>query len=122
MHIFSSSIPSIFVITSPICNPLLYAGESSDICATYIPSLNFKLLFKYGITFLSYANIPNAGSSNFPSFSKRSITFLTLFIGTANPIPSADVIFTVLIPITSPFELISGPPLFPWIYCCICLN
>ena len=34
-------------------------------------------------------------------------------MGTANPIPSAVVIFTVLTPITSPYGFIKGPPLFP---------
>ena len=43
------SLLSIFVITSPICNPLLYAEESIEICATYIPVSNFILEFKYGI-------------------------------------------------------------------------
>ena len=31
----------------------------------------------------------------------------------AKPIPSADVIFTLFTPITSPVERIKGPPLFP---------
>ena len=36
-----------------------------------------------------------------------------MFIGTANPIPSALVTLTVLIPMTSPFIFIRAPPLFP---------
>ena len=36
-----------------------------------------------------------------------------MLIGIANPMPSADVIFTVFIPITSPFGYINVPPLFP---------
>lgn len=35
-------------------------------------------------------------------FAKLSITLFITLIGTAKPIPSAEDIFTVLIPITSP--------------------
>ena len=62
---------------------------------------------------MSYANIPKYASSNFPSFINLSITGFTILIGIAKPIPSASVIFTEFIPTTSPFEFISGPPLFP---------
>ena len=60
------------------------------------------LLFKYGITSLSYAYIPKNASSNLFSLINFSITGLTTLIGTAKPIPSDEDIFTVLIPITSP--------------------
>ena len=50
---------------------------------------------------------------NSPVFLKLSTTGFITLIGIAKPIPSADVIFTVFIPITSPFLLINGPPLFP---------
>ena len=68
------------------------------ICAIYIPLLKFKLLFKYGITSLSYAYIPSVACSNVPVLTKLSIIGFTTFIGIAKPIPSADVIFTVFIP------------------------
>ncbi|MDU2312905.1 MAG: hypothetical protein E7D71_09525 [Varibaculum cambriense] len=43
-----------------------------------------------------------------------SILSFTSLIGIANPIPSApSLAFNVLIPITCPFVLINGPPLFP---------
>ena len=71
------------------------------------------LEFKYGITSLSYANIPKYASSNLPVLTKLLITGFIMFIGIENPIPSTSAIFIVLIPITSPFLFINGPPLFP---------
>ena len=56
------------------------------------------LLSKYGITSLSYAYTPIVACSYELLFLKFSITGLTTLIGTANPIPSADDIFTVFIP------------------------
>ena len=104
------SFPSIDVIISPSFISVFDAGPFLLICAIYIPLLKFvvlfkllpkvlfKLLFKYGITSLSYAYIPIVACSNVPVFIKLSIIGFTTFIGTANPIPSADVIFTVFIP------------------------
>lgn len=106
---------------SPIFSPLFVAPESSDIWAMYIPLFTSISELMYGIICLSYANIPNVASSNLSSFRYDSIIGFTMFIGTANPIPSALVIFTEVIPITFPSKFISGPPLFPWIYGCICL-
>ena len=41
----------------------------------------------------------------------------------ANPIDSADSIFTEFIPITSPFGFINGPPLFPgFIVASVCIK
>ena len=103
------SFPSIDVIISPSFISVFDAGPFLLICAIYIPLLKFvvfkllpkvlfKLLFKYGITSLSYAYIPSVACSNVPVLIKLSIIGFTTFIGTANPIPSADVIFTVFIP------------------------
>ena len=92
------SFPSIVVIISPSFISVFEAGPFLFICAIYIPLLKFKLLFKYGITSLSYAYIPSVACSNVPVLTKLSIIGFTTFIGTANPIPSADVIFTVFIP------------------------
>ena len=92
------SFPSIVVIISPSFISVFDAGPILFICTIYIPLLKFKLLFKYGITSLSYAYIPSVACSNVPVLIKLSIIGFTTFIGTANPIPSADVIFTVFIP------------------------
>ena len=104
---------SIFVITSPIFNPVFAAFESNAICPTYIPCVDSTFSSIYGIMFLSYANIPSVASSNLSSFIYASIIGFVMFIGTAKPIPSADVIFTDVIPTTFPSKLMSGPPLFP---------
>ena len=93
-----NSFPSIEVIISPTFNSVLYEGPFLTISATYIPLLKFILLSKYGTTSLSYAYIPIVACSNVLLFLKLSITVLTTFIGIANPIPSAEVIFTVFIP------------------------
>ena len=79
-------------------SPLPSAGPFGVICATYIPFSNFMFVSRYGITSLSYAYIPSVACSNVPVLIKLSIIGFTTFIGTANPIPSADVIFTVFIP------------------------
>mgnify|MGYP001137712540 CR=1 FL=1 len=61
-----------------------------------------------------YLNITklDKGKNEYISLKKLIKTFInlfkigfTIFIGEANPIPSADVIFTVFIPITSPLKL-----------------
>lgn len=53
------------------------------------------------------------GSKSLP-FSANSANFtLSLFIGRANEILSAPEVVAKLIPITSAFELNSGPPEFP---------
>ena len=72
------SFPSIDVIISPSFISVFDAGPFLLICAIYIPLLKFvvlfkllpkvlfKLLFKYGITSLSYAYIPIVACSNVP--------------------------------------------------------
>ena len=92
------SLLSIVVIISPSFSSVFEAGSFLVICAIYIPLSKFRLLFKYGITSLSYAYIPIVACSNVPVWIKLSITGFTTFIGIANPIPSAEVIFTLFIP------------------------
>ena len=58
------SILSIFIIISPIFKSDFADGPSKEICATYIPFSKFNFESKYGITSLSYANIPKYASSN----------------------------------------------------------
>ena len=112
---------------SPSFRSVLLAGPFFVICATYIPlskstfEFQFVVEFRYGITSLSYAYIPIVASWKLPVVLKLSIIGFTIFIGIANPIPSAELIFTVFIPITSPSGYIKVPPLFPRIYSCICL-
>ena len=53
---------------SPSFNSVLSAGPFFVICATYIPSSKLMLLFNYGITSLSYADIPIVACSNAPVF------------------------------------------------------
>ena len=50
---------------------------------------------------------------NSPVFTSLLIIGFIIFIGIANPIPSAEVIFTEFTPITFPCLSIKGPPLFP---------
>ena len=72
---------------------------------------------------MSYAYIPNLACSKLPVCLKLSMTLFTTFIGIANPIPSADDIFTVFIPMTSPDGVINGPPLFPgFIVASVCIR
>ena len=115
-------ISSIWIIISLSFKPAFSAAPFESTSTIYIPFSIFKLESKYGITSLSYAKIPKLASSNLPSFWKLSIIGFTIFIGIANPIPSADVILIELTPITFPLTSINGPPLFPRIYCSICLN
>ena len=75
--------------------------------------LKFISVSKYGMTSLSNPYIPNVASLNSPVFIKLSIISFIKFIGTANPIPSADVIFIVFIATTLPSMSINGPPLLP---------
>ena len=85
------SFPSIVVIISPSFISVFDAGPFLFICAIYIPLLKFKLLFKYGITSLSYAYIPRNASTNLPVWIKLYNIGLTTIIGTATPIPSHDI-------------------------------
>ena len=62
---------------------------------------------------LSNAYISSEASVKLPVLTKLSTTGLMTFIGIAKPIPSAEVIFIVFIPITAPLIFTSGPPLFP---------
>ena len=58
-----SSIPSIVLIISPSFSSVLLAGPFGVICATYIPFSKFVApADKYGITSLSYAEIPIVAS------------------------------------------------------------
>ena len=62
--------------------------------------------------------IPSIGlEDKFDEYKDRTEMMLfqkaEMFIGIANPIPSASVILTLLIQITSPLIFIRGPPLFP---------
>lgn len=99
---------------SPFWIPLSFNGPCESISSIYIPSSKFIFELRYGITSLSYPDIPRYGSSNLPVSTNFFNIGFTMFIGIAKPIPSASSIFNVVIPIISPFLFISGPPLFPW--------
>ena len=98
--------PSTAVITSPFCRPALSAGAPEATSPTLAPAGSDE----------SDSLTPRYGCVALPSAISCATTVLTVFDGTAKPIPMLppdDDSIWLLTPITRPFRSSSGPPLLP---------
>ena len=88
--------------------------QGKDLMITITASIVLYLvLLVIGTILPKFLHIPKKSEGTYSVMTVFSNIGFIILIGTANPIPSALLILTELIPISFPFVSINAPPLFP---------
>ncbi len=105
--------PLISIMISPILIPALSAGSPLKTSDTNAPFLFLWFKFWAISSVISCTDIPSQPRVTFPFVFKSARMLLAILIGMAKPIPWPCATMAVLMPMTFPSILNSGPPLLP---------
>ena len=113
---FATFFPANSTMMSPGFTPALSAGEPATTDATRAPVASFRLKPLASSLVRGWTDTPSQPRSTLPCSTSCVMTDLARLEGTAKPMPTEPprwLKMAVLIPMTSPRALMSGPPLFP---------